>query len=80
MAHFFFEDSVSGNNYLHLLQSWLEDRFAGNEDEGFIFQQDGAPPRWKLSVRGDGHDKLFCTRAITIIDNFKSAQGDTDKR
>ena len=27
----------------------------------------------------DGHDKLFCTKAITIIDNFKKALGDTDK-
>ena len=27
----------------------------------------------------DGHDKPFCTKAITIIDNFKKALGDTDK-
>ena len=27
----------------------------------------------------DGHDKPFCTKAITIIDNFKNALGDTDK-
>ena len=26
----------------------------------------------------DGHDKSFCTKAITIIDNFKNALGDTD--
>ena len=26
----------------------------------------------------DGHDKPFCTKAITIIDNFKKALGDTD--
>ena len=71
---------MSGNNYLHLLQSWLVDRLAGNEDKGFIFQQNGAPPRWKLSIRDDGHDKLFCTKAITIIDSFKSALGDTDKQ
>ena len=27
----------------------------------------------------DGHHKPFCTKAITIIDNFKNALGDTDK-
>ena len=27
----------------------------------------------------DGHDKPFCANAITIIDNFKNALGDTDK-
>ena len=26
----------------------------------------------------DGHDKPFCTKAITIIDNFKKVLGDTD--
>ena len=32
-----------------------------------------------LPVRNDGHDKPFCTTAITIIDNFKNALGNTDK-
>ena len=27
----------------------------------------------------DGHDKPFCTKAITTIDNFKNALGDIDK-
>ena len=27
----------------------------------------------------DGHDKPFCTKLITIIDNFKKALGDTNK-
>ena len=31
-------------------------------------------------VGSDGHDKSFCTKAITIIDNFKNALGDTDNR
>ena len=26
----------------------------------------------------DGHDKPFCAKAITIIDNSKKALGDTD--
>ena len=30
-------------------------------------------------VSSDGHDKPFCTKAITIINNFKKALGDTDK-
>ena len=30
-------------------------------------------------VYSDGHDKPFCTKAITISDNFKKALGDTDK-
>ena len=28
----------------------------------------------------DGHDKPFCTKAITIIDDFKQALGDTENR
>ena len=32
------------------------------------------------AVVSDGHDKPFCTTAITIIDNFKNALGDTDNR
>ena len=34
----------------------------------------------KQTVSSDGHDKPFCTKAITIIDNFKNALGDTDNR
>ena len=30
-------------------------------------------------MTSDGHDKPFCTKAITIIDNFKNVLGDTDK-
>ena len=33
-----------------------------------------------MSVVSDGQDKLFCTKAITIIDNFKKALGDTDNQ
>ena len=31
------------------------------------------------STASDGHDKPFCTKAITIINNFKKAFGDIDK-
>ena len=33
-----------------------------------------------ISQSSDGRDKPFCTKAITIIDNFKNALGDTDNR
>ena len=31
-------------------------------------------------VASDGHDKPFCTKAITVIDNIKKVLGDTDNR
>ncbi|CAM1291471.1 Uncharacterised protein r2_g55 [Pycnogonum litorale] len=34
-----------------MLQNWLLDELEANEHEQFIFQQDGAPPHWKRSVR-----------------------------
>ena len=37
---------------------------------------DGSP----ITISSDEHDKPFCTKAITIIDNFKNALGDTDNR
>ena len=33
-----------------------------------------------LFTPSDGHDKPFCAKALTIIDNFKNALSDTDKR
>ena len=30
-------------------------------------------------VTSDVHDKTFCTKAITMINNFKKAVGDIDK-
>ena len=35
---------------------------------------------YSLCTISDGHDKPFCTKAITIIDNLKKALGDTDNR
>ena len=32
-----------------------------------------------LNTVSDGHDKPFCTKAITIINNFKKARDDSDK-
>ena len=31
-------------------------------------------------ILSDGHDKPFCTKAITIINNFKKVLSDTDNR
>ena len=33
----------------------------------------------EADIDSDGHDKPFCTKATTIIDNFNKALGDTDK-
>ena len=40
------------------------------------------PIRYQINIAeaSDGHDKPFYTKAITIIDNFKNALGDTDNR
>ena len=40
-----------GQFYQHMLQNWPMDELTANEQEDFIFQQDGAPPHWKLTVR-----------------------------
>ena len=34
-----------------MLQNWIIDKLIANEHENFIYQQDGAPPHWKLTVR-----------------------------
>ena len=38
----------------------------------------GPGPESTITLGSDGHDKPFCTKAITIIDYFKNALGDTD--
>ena len=43
-------------------------------------EDDERSARPSTSTDSDGHDKSFCTKAITIIDNFKNAMGDTDDR
>ena len=55
---FFFEGNVTGDVYLHMLQNWLIDELIANEHEDFIYQQDGAPPHWKLTVRAYLKDNL----------------------
>ena len=40
----FFEGNVTDDVYLQMLQNWLMDELIANEHEGFVYQQDGAPP------------------------------------
>ena len=48
---FFFERNMTGDVYLQMLQNWLMDELIANEHKDFIYQQDGAPPHWKLTLR-----------------------------
>ena len=57
MTHFS-EGNVTGNVYLQMLQNWLMDELIANEHEDFIYQQDGAPSHWKLTVRVYLNDNL----------------------
>ena len=55
---FFFEGNVTGDVYLQMLQNWLMDELTANEHEDFIYQQDGAPPHCKLTMRAYLNDNL----------------------
>ncbi|GFV47658.1 uncharacterized protein TNCV_1708541 [Trichonephila clavipes] len=43
--------AVTGSNYLDALQRKLFPQLEKSEPNNFIWQQDGASPRWHLSVR-----------------------------
>ncbi|GFX72648.1 uncharacterized protein TNCV_4062441 [Trichonephila clavipes] len=47
----FGEPTVTGSTYLDALQLWLFPQLKESEPDNFIWQQDGAPPHWLLSVR-----------------------------
>lgn len=47
---FFGEKTVTGDNYLDMLEIWLFPQLLEDSPD-FIFQQDGAPPHWSLTVR-----------------------------
>ena len=47
---FFAEPTVTGINYLHIVQLWLMPQLQENI-VNFIFQRDGAPPHYNLDVR-----------------------------
>ena len=55
----FVDENVTGENYLKLLQTdfWPQIEALGLQ-ERIIFQQDGAPPHWSLSVRQWLNDTL----------------------
>ena len=55
---FFFEGNVTGDVNLPMLQNWLIDELIANEHKDFIYQQDGAPPHWKLTVRAYLNENL----------------------
>jgi len=44
------EESVSGKVYLDLLENWLMPQHMDEEVQGYIYQQDGAPPHWHEEV------------------------------
>lgn len=43
---FFFRRKLTGNVYQQIIQNWLYDELIVNEQEHFIFKQDGTPPHW----------------------------------
>ncbi|GFV58335.1 hypothetical protein TNCV_1806081 [Trichonephila clavipes] len=45
------EPTVTGSDYLDALQLWLLHQLKEKEPYNFIWEQDGAPPHWHLSVR-----------------------------
>ena len=55
---FFFEGNVTGDVYLQMLQNWLIDELISNKYEDFIYQQDSAPPHWKLTAQAYLNDNL----------------------
>ena len=49
---------MTGDVYLQMLQNWLMDELIANEHEDFIYQQDVASLRRKLTVRAYLNDNL----------------------
>jgi hypothetical protein len=48
---FFAESTVTGTSYLYMMQDWLMPQLDDDNDD-FIYQQDGAPPHYHHLVRG----------------------------
>jgi hypothetical protein len=42
--------TVTGQSYLEMLTNWLIPALAAEGDD-YLFQQNGAPPHWRLAVR-----------------------------
>ncbi|GFW94435.1 uncharacterized protein TNCV_2701561 [Trichonephila clavipes] len=67
----FRERTVTGSAYLDALQLWLFPQLKQSEPDNFIWQQDGAPPHWHLSVR--------YWLNITVLDQWIFRKGPNDK-
>lgn len=48
---FFFRRKLIDNVYQQMIQNWLYDELIANEQEHFIFKQDGTPPHWQMTVQ-----------------------------
>ena len=48
---FFFAETVTGKVYLDMMENWLTPQLADEEVQGYIYQQDGAPPHWHKEFR-----------------------------
>jgi hypothetical protein len=48
---FFAESTVTGTSHIDMMQDWLMPQLDDDRDD-FIYQQDGAPPRYHHLVRG----------------------------
>jgi len=55
---FFAEDSVTKKVYLDMLENWLIPQLEDEEIQGYIYQQDGAPPHWHKEVREYLNERL----------------------
>ena len=54
---FFFEGTVTGENYLKMLKEWFIPRVQNHENfNAMFFMQDGAPPHFSREVRAWLHD------------------------
>jgi hypothetical protein len=48
---FYAEDDVTGKVHPDMLENWLMPQLTDEEVQGYIYQQDGAPPHWHKKVR-----------------------------
>ncbi|GFX92418.1 uncharacterized protein TNCV_1706941 [Trichonephila clavipes] len=67
----FGELTLTGSAYLDALQLWLVPQLKENEPDNFIWQQEGAPPQWHLS--------LCDWLNITVLDQWIFRKGPHDK-
>ena len=66
--------------FLEKSLNWVKAKIVKNitnmhEQRKLLFRERTKP---HSIVSRDGHDKPFCNKVMTMIDNFKKALGDTD--